>query len=50
MAFMMAIAGLSLPEAIMLKKVISTRLLAIFFGVVALGIISTGYLFNLIPL
>ncbi|MDP2860793.1 MAG: permease [bacterium] len=49
MAFMMAIAGLSLPEAIMLKKVISTRLLAIFFGVVALGIIFTGYLFNLIP-
>lgn len=48
LAFMMAIAGLSLPEAIMLKRVISMKLLVIFFGVVALGIILIGYLFNLI--
>lgn len=46
LAFMMAIAGLSLPEAIMLKKVISLKLLAIFFGTVAIGIILIGYLFN----
>lgn len=50
LAFMMAVAGLSLPEAIMLKKVISMKLLAIFFGVVALGIILIGYLFNAIHL
>ena len=48
LAFMMAIAGLSLPEAIMLKKVISLKLLAIFFGSVAIGIILIGYLFNLL--
>lgn len=48
LAFMMAIAGLSLPEAIMLKKIISMKLLAIFFGTVAMGIILIGYLFNAI--
>lgn len=48
LAFMMAIAGLSLPEAIMLKKVMTMKLLAIFFGIVALGIILIGYLFNFI--
>lgn len=48
LAFMMAVAGLSLPEAIMLKKVISMKLLAVFFGTVAIGIILIGYLFNLI--
>ena len=46
LAFMMAIAGLSLPEAIMLKKVMTAKLLAIFFGIVAIGIILIGYLFN----
>lgn len=50
LAFMMAIAGLSLPEAIMLKKIISLKLLAIFFGTVAAGIILIGYLFNMISL
>ena len=50
LAFMMAIAGLSLPEAIMLKKVMTMKLLAIFFGIVALGIILIGYLFNLLNL
>ncbi|HCP08852.1 MAG TPA: hypothetical protein DIT25_03590 [Candidatus Moranbacteria bacterium] len=47
LAFMMAIAGLSVPEAIMLKKVISMKLLIIFFGTVGLGIILIGYLFNI---
>jgi len=48
LAFMMAIAGLSLPEAIMLKKVMTIKLLAIFFGTVAVGIILIGYLFNVL--
>ncbi|MDO8668036.1 MAG: permease [bacterium] len=48
LAFMMAIAGLSLPEAIMLKRVMTMKLLAIFFGTVTLGIIIIGYLFNFV--
>ncbi len=48
LAFMMAVIGLSLPEAIILRKVLKPRLLAVFFGVVALGILAVGYLFNLI--
>jgi len=50
LAFLMAIAGLSLPEAIILKRVLSMKLLAIFFGVVAVGIILIGYLFNFVSL
>lgn len=46
LAFMMSIAGLSLPEAIMLKRIIRWKLLAIFFGIVAAGIILIGYIFN----
>jgi len=46
LAFMMAIAGLSLPEAIILKRVMSFKLLATFFGLVAIGIMAIGYLFN----
>ena len=46
LAFMMSVAGLSLPEAIMLKRVMSIKLLATFFGLVAIGIIMIGYLFN----
>lgn len=46
MALMMSIAGLSLPEMIMLKRVLSLKLLAIFVGVVAVGIMVIGYLFN----
>lgn len=45
-AFMMAVVGLSLPEATLLKKVMSMRLIAIFFGVVTVSIIISGYLFN----
>lgn len=45
-AFMMGVVGLSLPEATMLKKVMTWRLIGIFFGTVTLFIILSGYLFN----
>jgi len=48
LAFMMAVTALSLPEAIILKNVLKNRLLAVFFGIVALAIIAVGYLFNAI--
>jgi len=48
LAFMMAVVGLSFPEAMMLKKVMNTKLLIIFFGSVGFLIIISGYLFNLI--
>lgn len=47
-AFMMAVVGLSIPEGLLLKKVMTTKMLFIFFGVVAACIIISGYLFNLI--
>ncbi|MDH3321443.1 MAG: permease, partial [Flavobacteriaceae bacterium] len=47
-AFMMGVVGLSLPEAMLLKKVMSLKLIAIFFTVVTLCIILSGYIFNLI--
>ena len=47
-AFMMAVVGLSLPEAMLLKKVMTLKLIAIFFGVVTLCIIISGYLFNIL--
>lgn len=47
-AFMMAVVGLSLPEATLLKKVMTWRLIGIFFGTVAFFIILSGYLFNFI--
>ena len=47
-AFMMGVVGLSLPEAMLLKKVMTLKLIGIFFGVVTLCIIFSGYLFNLI--
>jgi hypothetical protein len=46
LAFMMGVTGLSLPEFIILRKVMKPRLLLTFFGTVALGIIAVGYLFN----
>lgn len=46
MAFMLAVVGLSLPEALILKKVMKLKLLLIFFGIVTLNIIIIGYLFN----
>jgi len=48
LAFMMATAALSLPEAIILRRVMKLPLLALFFGMVAFAIILIGYLFNLI--
>lgn len=48
LAFMMSITALSLPEFMILKKIIKTKLIFIFAGVVGAGIILTGYLFNLI--
>jgi len=48
LALMMSISGLSLPEAIILKRTMTTKMLAIFFSLVAVGIIIIGYLFNLI--
>lgn len=47
-AFMMAVVGLSIPEAMLLKKVMTWKLIAIFFAVVAICIIISGYLFNII--
>jgi uncharacterized membrane protein YraQ (UPF0718 family) len=48
LAFMMAVVGLSLPEAIILRKVLKLKLIAVYFGVNAVGIIAIGYLFNAI--
>lgn len=50
LAFMMAVVGLSLPEATLLTKVMQWRLLLIFFATVTLLIIISGFLFNLLPL
>ena len=46
LAFMMGVVGLSLPEATMLKKVMTWKLIGIFFGTITLFIIISGYLFN----
>jgi uncharacterized membrane protein YraQ (UPF0718 family) len=48
LAFMMSVIGLSLPETIILKKVLKLRLIFIFVGIVAIGIIIVGYIFNYI--
>lgn len=50
LAFMMAVIGLSLPEMIILKKVLKWQLIAVFIGVVATGILIVGYLFNFLLL
>ncbi|HEX7570203.1 MAG TPA: permease, partial [Verrucomicrobiae bacterium] len=46
LAFMMSVIALSLPEAVILRKVLKLPLILTFFGVVALGIMLVGYLFN----
>jgi uncharacterized membrane protein YraQ (UPF0718 family) len=46
LAFMMAVIGLSLPEAVILRRVLKLPLLLTFFGVIAVAIILIGYLFN----
>jgi hypothetical protein len=48
LAFMMAVIGLSLPEAVILKKVLKLPMLFIFFGIVGAGIIIVGYIFNFV--
>jgi len=48
LAFMMAVAALSLPEAVMLRRAMKLRLVIIFFGITTVGIIFTGYLINLL--
>jgi uncharacterized membrane protein YraQ (UPF0718 family) len=46
LAFMMSVIGLSLPEIIILRKVLSLKLIAVFIGVVGTGILAVGFLFN----
>jgi uncharacterized membrane protein YraQ (UPF0718 family) len=48
LAFMMAVIALSLPEMVILRKVLTVRLIAVFIGVVGTGILLVGYLFNLV--
>lgn len=48
LSFMMAVTALSLPEALILKKIISLKMIGIFFGIVGIGIIAIGYFFNAI--
>lgn len=48
LAFMMSVVALSLPEILILKRVIKTKLIVIFISIVALAIVLTGYLFNFI--
>ena len=46
LAFMMSVIALSLPEMIILRKVLTIRLIAVFVGVVGTGILAVGFLFN----
>ncbi len=48
LAFMMSVIALSLPEIVILRKVLKPKLIAVFVGVVACGILFVGYLFNMI--
>lgn len=48
LAFMMSVIALSLPEMVILRKVLKPKLIAVFAGVVACGILFVGYLFNMI--
>lgn len=48
LAFMMSVTALSLPEAVILKRILDTKLIALFFGIVTSGIIIIGYMFNAI--
>lgn len=47
-AFMMGVIGLSLPEAMLLKKVMNLKLIAVYFGTIAFFMMLSGYLFNII--
>ena len=48
LAFMMSVIGLSLPEVVIIRRVLKPRLIGVFVGVVAMGILLVGYLFNLL--
>jgi uncharacterized membrane protein YraQ (UPF0718 family) len=48
LAFMMSVIALSLPEMIILRKVLNPQLIGMFVGVVTCGILIVGYLFNLL--
>lgn len=48
LSFMMAVTALSLPEAMILKKILHTKLIAIFFTIVGFGILLVGYMFNIL--
>jgi uncharacterized membrane protein YraQ (UPF0718 family) len=48
LAFMMSVIGLSLPELVILRKVLKLPLIATFVGIVGVGILIVGYLFNLV--
>jgi len=48
LAFMMSVIALSLPEMVILRKVLTKRLIAVFVAVVGAGIVAVGYLFNLV--
>jgi len=48
LSFMMAVTALSLPEAMILKRILDVKLIAIFFGIVGFGILIVGYMFNII--
>lgn len=50
LAFMMAVTTLSLPSLVMLRKAVKPRLLALFIAICAIGIITVGYLFNVLPI
>jgi uncharacterized membrane protein YraQ (UPF0718 family) len=46
LAFMMSVIALSLPEIVILRKVLKPKLIAVFVGVVSIGIMLVGYIFN----
>jgi uncharacterized protein len=48
LAFMMSVTALSIPEMILLRKVLKPKLLALFVAIVGMGIVATGYLFNVL--
>ncbi len=48
LAFMMSVVALSLPEMLILRRVLKSQLIAVFIGIVAAAIVLTGYLFNLV--
>jgi len=48
LAFMMSVIAISLPEAMILRRVLKWQLIGVFFGGVAVGILIVGFLFNLV--